>query len=99
MNIKIDVYHHFASVDCLAEINHKLGEIMATQAQLVEDLNAVSAQVAKIGTESTATLQKVTDLEAAIANAGNTTPEVDAAMAALKAQVQVVDDLVKDAAP
>lgn len=71
---------------------------MGTQSQLATDLNAVTAQLAKIGTESSKTLQKVTDLEAAIANAGNTTPEVDAALAALKTQAQVVDDLVPDAA-
>jgi len=72
-------------------------KIMADQAQLAADLTAISAQIAKIGTESTATLQKVSDLEAALAGAGGTTPEVDAALAALKAQVQVVDDLVADA--
>lgn len=72
---------------------------MATNAELQADLEAVTAQVAKIGTETSATLQKVTDLEAALAASGGTTPEVDAAMAALKAQVKLVDDLVPDTGP
>ena len=83
----------------LIHIDKGVHSIMATNAELKTDLDAVTAQVAKIGTETTATLQKVTDLEAALAAAGNTTPEVDAAMAALKAQVKVVDDMVADAAP
>lgn len=69
---------------------------MASNAELQADLEAVTAQVAKIGTETSATLQKVTDLEAALAAAGGTTPEVDAAMVALKAQVKLVDDMVPD---
>lgn len=70
---------------------------MTTQAAIVATLTALSTQVAKIGEESKVTLQNVTDLEAAIANANTSTPEVDAALAALKAQVQMVDDLVPDA--
>jgi hypothetical protein len=73
--------------------------IMATQAELAKGLTDLTAQVAKIGAESTVTLQKVTDLEAALAAGGPTTPEVDAAFAALKAQVQKVDDMIPDAPP
>lgn len=75
----------------------KLEQLMATQAELAASLAVVSAQVTKIGVETSATLAKVAELEAALANAGNTSPEVDAALEALKAQVQVVDDLVVDA--
>lgn len=71
--------------------------IMATQAQLAQDLQAISAHITKIGTETTALLAKVVELEAAVANGGQTTPEVDAALAAVKTQAQVVDDLVEDA--
>ena len=40
------------------------------------------------------------DLEAVIASMGtNVSPELEAAVAALKAQVQLVDDLVPDAPP
>lgn len=70
---------------------------MATNEELVTGLNELSAQVAKIGTETTLTLAKVAELEAALANAGNVSPEVEAAFLALKDQVTVVDDLIPDA--
>lgn len=72
---------------------------MTTQAELATDLQTLVEQVNKIGAETDGLKQKVSDLEAAIANAGNTSPEVDAALAALKAQLQVVDDKVTDATP
>lgn len=80
----------------LHRIQYKVDKIMATQAQLAADLALVAAQVAKIGGETQALLQRIADLEAALANSGNLTPEVEAALAALKAQVQIVDDLVAD---
>lgn len=70
---------------------------MASQEQLAQDLNTIREQVEKIGVETSATLQKVADLEAALAAAGTTTPEVDAALQALKDQINVVDGLVPDA--
>lgn len=85
------------ALDILRQINQRSIAIMSTQAELASSLTAISEQVAKIGVESGKTLEKVTALEDALRNAGNTTPEVDAALAALKAQVQIVDDLVPDA--
>jgi G:T/U-mismatch repair DNA glycosylase len=73
--------------------------IMASQAQLAQDLQAINTQLVKIGTETTALLAKITELEAAIAAGGTTTPEVDAAVQALRDQAKVVDDLVVDTAP
>ena len=74
---------------------------MATQSDLVADINAVKDQVTKIGIETSATLDKVAELEAALANAGGVggvvTPELQAAVEALKAQVTLVDDLIPDA--
>ena len=70
-----------------------------TQQELAVELGTVKTQVAKIGVESATTVQRVTTLEAALAAGGNVTPEVQAAFDALKAQVQVVDDLVPDATP
>ena len=64
------------------------------QTQLAADLAALQVQTEKAKTE---VLAKIADLETAIANAGNTTPEVDAALAALKTSVQGVDDIVPDA--
>lgn len=71
--------------------------IVMTQQELADGLNTLKAQVVKIGEESGKTLQKVTDLETALANAGQVSPEVQSAFDALKAQVQVVDDLIPDA--
>lgn len=62
------------------------------QTQLAADLTALQAQTEKAKTE---VLAKIADLEIAITNAGNTTPEVDAALAALKTSVQGVDDIVQ----
>jgi chromosome segregation ATPase len=102
-----DQHHHYYDCPCAARLEEMVqllravqaqgDKIMESQHQLAQDLTALTTQVQKIGTETTATLQKVTDLQNALNNAGGTTPEVDAAMAALKAQVQLVDDLIPDA--
>jgi uncharacterized protein YoxC len=73
-----------------------LRKIMSTQAELALALDSIKVQVAKIGAETQALQAKLAELVAALAAAGNTSPEVDAALEALKAQVQVVDDLVVD---
>lgn len=86
------------AADIIDAIDELKEQIMATQEQLAADLAAVTANVSKIGDETRTLLSKIDDLTAAVAAAGNTTPEVDAALAALKAQVAVVDDLVPDAA-
>jgi hypothetical protein len=74
-------------------LNFKLNSIMATQAELAQQLRDINTQNEKSRVEI---LQKIADLEAALANAGNTTPEVDEAVAALKASVQTDDDIVPD---
>lgn len=71
--------------------------IMANQQQLANDLKALGAQVTKIHAEVTGLSQKVTDLQTALDAAGNTTPEVDAAMGEVRTALQGVDDLVADA--
>lgn len=81
----------------LSTLFKKANIIMASQEQLAADLKAISMSVEKIGAETTATLAKVADLEVALARGGMTSPEVDAAIDALKVQVQRVDDLVQDA--
>lgn len=100
--MRLDIYVHlvsFESKDILHTILTGVTQIMASQQQLVADLNTVTAQVAKIGEETAKTLAKVTELEAALANAGSTTPEVDEALSALKAQAQLTDDMVPDVTP
>lgn len=87
-----------AMLEGIAASIHTLKEmLMKTQAELTADLTAVSAQLTKIGVETSTTLQRVADLEAALASSGATSPELEAAVEALKVQIQVVDDLVADA--
>lgn len=96
--MRLDVYHHSADLAAvLTRILKALERIMTTQTELAQQLAGITTQLDKIATESSATLQKVADLEAALANSGNVTPELQAAFDALKAQVQIVDDLVPDA--
>ena len=92
-------HFHFYPSDSglLSIILAKVEAIMSTQVELAAELSNVTAHVAKIGTETQTLLGKIAELAAAIATAGNTTPEVDAALAALQEQVIVVDDLVPDA--
>ena len=94
--MQIDVHLHDANAFLLLKLTKKVDELMATQAELVTELQAISAAVGKIGTETTATLAKVAELEAALAAAGEVSPAVQAAVDALKAQVEVVDGLVPD---
>lgn len=77
-------------------IIQKLNTIMANQDELAAELTALKEQADKANAEL---VQKIADLEAAIVAAGNTTPAVDAALAALKTSVQSVDDIVPDAPP
>jgi hypothetical protein len=96
--------HHYLHFDpdprpdqILAEILDLKEILMTTQAELATSLTEIAATVTKVGDETRALIVKIGDLEAAIATAGNTTPEVDAALAALRDQVAVVDALVPDA--
>lgn len=75
----------------------KLDQIMTTQTEAAIELNAVAEQVTKIGSETSTLLVKIQELTQAIENAGqDITPEVQQALDAVKAQVQIVDDLVPD---
>lgn len=93
----IHIHFHVASDDAISSINKRLEIIMGTQAELAAQINEVTNTVAKIGVETQSLLTKVTELTDLLAAGGNTTPEVDAAIAALVAQAAVVDELVADA--
>jgi hypothetical protein len=67
---------------------------MSSQAELAASLDALAAQAEKAHDEI---VTKIAALEDALANAGSTSPEVDAALEALKAQVQGLDDIEPDA--
>lgn len=77
----------------------KLEKLMTTQAQIAEALNAAVTLTTKIGTEVQGLKTRIAELTAALEAAGNATPEVQAALAALQTQLQAVDDLVPDAEP
>jgi peptidoglycan hydrolase CwlO-like protein len=66
---------------------NQLKKIMATQAELTTEVAAITPQITAIGAGISALNAKVAELEAAIASAGNVTPELQAAVDALKAEV------------
>lgn len=80
----------------LNTLHTKVDDMATSQSQAAADLRTVKTQLDKISTESGSLLQKISDLEAAAAAAGNVTPELQAAINALKTQAQVLDDLVPD---
>lgn len=78
------------------------GRIMAKISSLAAQLTAIAAQADKSKAEIVAAVdtltKKVSDLEALLDDA-DTTPEIDAALEAVKTAVQAVDDLNPDATP
>lgn len=92
VSLKLD-----AIFQSLATLGINLEGLRMDQAQLAQNLRTVTAQVAKIGTETAATLQQVIDLRNTIGAAGSVvTQEVIDALTALQAQAQLTDDLVPD---
>jgi heme oxygenase len=75
-------------------LSRKVERIMASQAQLAQDLRDITAQNEKARLEI---LAQIKVLEDALSAAGGTTPEVDQAVADLKASVQKDDDQNPDA--
>lgn len=99
----VNRFWHLLGLATVADINKTKEQIMKTQAELTADLEAILAQnqktateIAGIQTESTALQARVTELEAVIAAGGNVSPELEAAVAAVKAQAQVLDDQIPD---
>jgi hypothetical protein len=92
VSLKLDaVFQSLATVGIILE------GFRMDQAQLAQELRNVSGQVAKIRTETAATLQKVIDLQGTIGTVGTVvTQEVIDALTALKVQAQLTDDLVPD---
>jgi chaperonin cofactor prefoldin len=81
-------------LDQLHHVNQSLERIIMDQKALAAELVALKAQNDKSRAEIVA---KIAALEAALGNAGGTTAEVDAALAALKGAAQALDDLNPDA--
>jgi hypothetical protein len=82
------------TADQFTVITQKLDTIIMTQAELAAKLAALKAQNDKADAEQLAALKKLQD---ALAAAGGTTPEVDAALAELSTSIQRDDDENADA--
>jgi uncharacterized coiled-coil protein SlyX len=92
-----------AILDRIAEMEKK---IMATQKELADDLKLVLAEQQKTAEEikavqaSVDTLNaKIVDLEGQLASGSIVSQELIDAVAAVKAQAQIVDDLIPDSFP
>ena len=101
ITVQGDLHFHQAGATAqeLQAINRRLDAIAMDLTQATAELITLTAQVRKIGTETTTLLQNIADLEASIGAGVVTTPEFDAALAALKTQASVVDGLVPDEPP
>lgn len=78
------------------DLREILAYIMATQKEIVEQLNATSAKLDKIGAETQSLLDKIKELLAIISNLPDASPELVAAAAALQIKADTVDALVED---
>ena len=102
------------SVELVKELVHYYGErvmsqvddVVASLAESKATVDAVAVEVAKIGTETSASLAKITELEAIIAGSVvgvdpaivQAVADLKASLGAMQAGVAAVDDLVPDAA-
>jgi hypothetical protein len=92
MKLNVDLPQLDEVLTELEEIKQILKEIKMTGAEALTAIQAVGTQLQKAQAEI---VQKITDLEAALANA-NLSPEAEAALADLKAKAQGLDDIVPD---
>lgn len=84
----------------LEPVIHLIRRVTMNQAELAQELTNLATQTEKSNREVSEKLgelnQRIIELQDTIANGGNTSPEVDAALAAVKAAVQAIDDLHPD---
>lgn len=80
--------------DLLYTIFSQLNHVQMDQAQLAADLAALTEKTEKAHTEI---VGKIADLETAIINAGEVSPDVLEKFEILKASVHRIDDIVPDA--
>lgn len=91
------IHYHFHLGSGLPAILSRLETLMTTVQELGPQIETLTAQVAKIGTETRSLITKVQDLTDALASP--VPAEVEAALLALGEQVAVVDALVPDEVP
>lgn len=105
-HIEFDWFRSHLELATKNDLKEMEKRIMASQAELTADLKAVLAQQQKTSAEI-ATLQssvdaqtvKIAELEALVAQGGTITQELIDAVAAVKAQAQVIDDQIPDVVP
>ena len=93
------IYDHTGDKDVLEKLNFIIEQnktIMDNQKDAAAEVKAVTEQLKKVGVESAKTLQKIADLEAVVANLPKVDPELADAIAELKSQAKIVDDMVPD---
>lgn len=78
-------------------IRHYGEALMAKQTDLAAQIDTLTGQVDKIGTETTASLAEIETLKAQIADLDNVSPELQASVDRLSARIKAADDLVQDA--
>jgi ribosomal protein RSM22 (predicted rRNA methylase) len=83
----------------LDRIQQLENKIMATQAEIAAQLRTQTDVINKIGVETDKSLQLIKDLQTAVDNQTNATPELIDAANALAAQLKIVDDKVPDTLP
>src|ERR1044071_9396933 len=81
-------------IGATCRLTRKVKQIMATQQELATKLNSIGDELDKAFKEITDAVQALKD---ALANAGNSTPEVDAAVARLDTAAQALDNINPDA--
>jgi ABC-type transporter Mla subunit MlaD len=96
---ELHVHRHGATDEQLAAIHAALQGLHMDLSQATAEITALTGTVTKIKDETSTLLQRISDLTAVIDAGMQTTPEFDAALAALKEQVAVVDGLVPDEPP
>jgi hypothetical protein len=86
MELHIHIHHHTVNEK---EIINKLNQIIMTNQEAIDKLNAQATQLAKVRAE----VQKLVD---AAQNQGNVSPELEAAITNVENAIKGVDDLNPD---
>jgi septal ring factor EnvC (AmiA/AmiB activator) len=108
MKISVHHYHHFdgddemlAKLDKLAETLRKIemteAEILQSLADAKTVLTKVSGEIETVKANSAALQEAVTALEDQLANVGQPSPELQAAVAAVRAMADTLDAQLPDA--
>lgn len=98
INIRLEIVGLDKVVNAIERQNRRLDKIMATQQEIIAQMEAQSAEIQKIGSETRTLIEKIQALIDQI-NQGEVTPELAAACQAVTDQLQIVDELVPDAPP